>query len=554
MTTYFITTDVTSQYSTLELSDQLLITEDGSIVNQGGFGVYADEMVYDLSISVFGDIYARNSGILLGGTVGGSFETTFQASNTVLIGEDATVATGNDFDTAIHLWGLGNLLTNHGNIYATVQGVTFSGSGSTVVNTGLISSVEDAAVEFGSQTDAGQFSNEITNSGMITGERGIVASSNYGSYIDNSGQIVGQDGYAIYLIASASSTEEVVIDNSGQIRGTSGAIYNAGDATTVSNSGELHGTVYLSVLDDTVRNTGSIFGTVILNSGDDTFIQNTGIQEGDVYGGAGNDTIIVRGGGVDGVIYGGSDDDTFVARVAGVEVDGGSGYDEIYASADVTALDGVEYIRLMGASDAAATGDTGDNTIIGSLGRNVIEGLEGEDLILGNGGNDEIYAGADDDRVRGGEGSDVINGGAGNDVLLSDGGDDALFGDAGNDIMRGGSGDDYLTGGEGADVMDGGTGADVFVFDDMSEVGINTTTADRIKGFTAGEDRIDVSAIEFSFRGTSAFTSSGDAEIRYFVNASGHAVINLDDNGDGSTDGYILALNTSALTADDFLL
>ncbi len=65
------------------------------------------------------------------------------------------------------------------------------------------------------------------------------------------------------------------------------------------------------------------------------------------------------------------------------------------------------------------------------------------------------------------------------DVLSGEGGRDILTGDAGNDRILGGAGDDALSGEQ---------GSDVFVF--ATGDGIDT-----VVDFTAGTDRIDLSAV-----------------------------------------------------------
>ena len=132
----------------------------------------------------------------------------------------------------------------------------------------------------------------------------------------------------------------------------------------------------------------------------------------------------------------------------------------------------------------------------------------------------------DADTLEGGAGRDSLTGGAGNDSLTGGAGDDTLVGDAGNDTLVGGLGTDRLT---------GGTGSDTFVFtaDDIA--------GDRITDFTDG-DRIDLSALNAAFIGTSIFSGTGAAQIR--VSAVGepgyrNTLLQIDLNGDGQTDRSI---------------
>lgn len=83
--------------------------------------------------------------------------------------------------------------------------------------------------------------------------------------------------------------------------------------------------------------------------------------------------------------------------------------------------------------------------------------------------------------------------GAGNDALRGNEAANGLWGGDGLDTLDGGSGDDTLDGGAGADALSGGDGADVFAFERFDDSGPDQE--DRIAGFMAGEDRIDLSAL-----------------------------------------------------------
>ena len=80
-----------------------------------------------------------------------------------------------------------------------------------------------------------------------------------------------------------------------------------------------------------------------------------------------------------------------------------------------------------------------------------------------------VPGGTRGDRLRGGHHDDILDGGGGND---------RLFGRGGNDILMDGAGKDLLWGGAGADVF-------VFSYDAQH---------DRVKDYTPGVDRLDLSA------------------------------------------------------------
>ncbi|SOC05743.1 M10 family metallopeptidase C-terminal domain-containing protein [Rhodobacter maris] len=86
------------------------------------------------------------------------------------------------------------------------------------------------------------------------------------------------------------------------------------------------------------------------------------------------------------------------------------------------------------------------------------------------------------DRLFGSEVADTINGGNG---------DDQIFGGGGGDRLLGGSGNDTLIGGAGTNTLYGHDGYDVFC---MSLLAGSSVSTDTVADFTAGYDRIDLSA------------------------------------------------------------
>lgn len=91
------------------------------------------------------------------------------------------------------------------------------------------------------------------------------------------------------------------------------------------------------------------------------------------------------------------------------------------------------------------------------------------------------------DQFYGGVGTDSFNGGRGNDWL--DGGD-------GDDWLNAGFGDDVLVGGAGKDRLNDLAGNDCFVFNALTDTGLDSTTWDVISGFGRGSDKIDLSALD----------------------------------------------------------
>jgi Ca2+-binding RTX toxin-like protein len=221
--------------------------------------------------------------------------------------------------------------------------------------------------------------------------------------------------------------------------------------------------------------------------------------------------------------------------------------------------------------------------------------LRNPDAIFGSAQADGLVAYAGNDTIDGGAGADVMLGGSGNDVYVVDnaldkvvetttrtsgvdaGGTDlvkssvdhtlamyvekllltgtgaidgagnglanlvqgngagnVLLGAGGNDTLSGGGGGDTLAGGAGKDQLIGGAGADVFEYNAVADSGVGVSSADIIKDFAVGVDRINLSAIDanpllagnqaFTFIGTAMFGADATGQLRYTVNADAHTV------------------------------
>ena len=399
-------------------------------------------------------------------------------------------------------------------------------------------------------------SNSVSGSTFYIGSTGQIFAGSYGivlqdganaSPVINYGEIYGSTsainissasggGGAFNIVnygaisSSDSSTIDIGLGNTGSILNT-GTMTNLGSQTvvlalsggaldlrnsgTMSTGGEI--AIFSSAAAD-IYNSGDIFGGVFLSVQAD-IIRNTGLIDGDIYFASSNDVYRGFGGTVTGIIRGESGDDTFFVDQVDVVIDGGLGYDTVYARADFTSGGGIEKIVLQGSDNLDATGDYGANVIRGNKGDNDLNGGSGIDTLFGGVGNDVLNGGADDD------------------------------------ILRGGAGNDILVGGTGLDVMFGGTGPDVFVFETVADSGTGALR-DRIRDFEIGIDLIDLSGLsdeEFSFEGTTGFSATGPS-LYYSVNAAGRAIVRLDVDGDGAQDMQILLNDVTLLTADDFIL
>ncbi|MES2196596.1 MAG: M10 family metallopeptidase C-terminal domain-containing protein [Pseudomonadota bacterium] len=153
-------------------------------------------------------------------------------------------------------------------------------------------------------------------------------------------------------------------------------------------------------------------------------------------------------------------------------------------------------------------------------------------------------------------------GGSGNDTLIANDLGCSLTGGAGNDTLTGGAGIDRLLGGIGVDTMNGGGGADTFVFA-FGDSSAASGQHDRINGFIAGVDRIDLSGIDaiaatgasdlFRFVGTSAFSGAA-GELNYSYNSSlGVTVVQGDTNGDRVADFAVDLAGNLVLSSANFI-
>ncbi len=104
-----------------------------------------------------------------------------------------------------------------------------------------------------------------------------------------------------------------------------------------------------------------------------------------------------------------------------------------------------------GVGGKAFAGTPAPDRLFGDENNDAINGLAGEDQISGQEGNDVLNGGSGKDFLVGGSGNDTAIGESEDDLLYGELGDDVLSGDAGNDTLTGGLGNDRLLGGLGRD-------------------------------------------------------------------------------------------------------
>lgn len=87
----------------------------------------------------------------------------------------------------------------------------------------------------------------------------------------------------------------------------------------------------------------------------------------------------------------------------------------------------------------------------------------------------------------------------------------------GNDIIIGGSGADTLIGGTGRDILKGNEGEDIFLYESIKDSTTINRRLDFIDDFTTGEDKIDLSQLEYftTLNNNASKTASGELRLVY---------------------------------------
>lgn len=455
---------------------------------------------------------------ILGSLVSLSFLHPIELNNassvTVTVGASGSIISNTDW-RPINSSGNNVRVINNGQI--TGGQTELDGPLATFINTGVLSGTSGSEPSAALQMQGANAS--VINSGTMQSTSGRVITFESSATVTNSGEILGA---ANAIHASLLSISEVLtVSNTGLISAEASAILAGAGNDVVENSGTIIGDVVLNSGNDDYRATadGSVLGLVDGGSGDDTL---SGGSAEDAFDG-GNDNDFLRGRGGDDTLSGGADDDT---------LQGGDGDDDLY-------------------------GDAGNDGLRGGEGDDVLEGGADNDVLSGNNGADELYGDEGEDNLKGGNGDDTLDGGDDGDTLAGNDGNDNMFGGLGDDVLKGGNGEDFMVGGDGRDIMTGGADADTFKFEALSDSGTGGDR-DQIRGFTVGEDLIDlrdISADVIAFLDTDPFSATGVAELRLTTTGAGYTQVNVDEDGDGSTDFQIQIRDlVGVLTEDAFSL
>lgn len=209
---------------------------------------------------------------------------------------------------------------------------------------------------------------------------------------------------------------------------------------------------------------------------------------------------------------------------------------------------------------ALADGDLAAANALFYGGADSMQGRLGADSFRGWAGNDTLRGGDGDDFLSGDAGFDSLFGDNGNDVLNGGLGNDKLQGGLGADTLLGGVGDDVLTGGPGRDVLVGGRGADKFVFNALTQSGTTLQTADLIRDFQSGIDKIVLTGIDADSTtpGVQAFSAPTDVMSAtpgsiYLQVGSFGCVANFNTDTDLTPEFVLLIGGAGLLPASDFI-
>ena len=473
---YYVSVADTGQVNTYfdtgtEGTDQILASEDNTVIGLNGFGPASGI-----------EIISANG--FTGVTIAGSDESQTLDFSAAVLNNIAMINALGGHDTV-----LGNAKANHidgGDGHDVIDGAEgrdwlYGGAGNDIIYGGDGKDMLFAGTGFDT-LDGGE------------------NSDTYFVGLSDTGQV------NIYSDTGAEGRDRIVATEDGTVIGLNGFGPDSGieiisgrkfDGVTIAGNDEAQ---TLDFSATTIRHITMIEGL----GGHDTIIGNA--QSNRIDGGDGHD--ILRGEGGNDWLYGGADNDIIY---------GGAGRDKLFAGSGHDILDGGEGGDTYffdtssndGSNDMIDTGTDGkdravateDGTKIGLAtvftadnGIEIISGRKHADVSIFGTAVDNEWDFTDVrlkniDHIDGALGNDVIRGSNGRDTILGSEGDDDLFGGRGRDVLDGGADNDILNGGLGRDVLTGGEGLDTFVFESGSG-------RDTITDFTAGEDLIDLTAIE----------------------------------------------------------
>ena len=294
------------------------IAHGATVIGNLGNGVFAQAGTIVTNAGLIRSTDANYSGVaMVGGTLGNQAGSLIVAE-----GNGVTVSAG------------ANTITNAGIIVGRAGGVIGSDDYQTLNNTGIIA-VGTAA---NTVTQYWQINQDystgdgvrFTAGGTVTNTRGannggtIVGGANGlvitggAATIENSGTIQGSSGYGVSLDTAAGQTSTITNHMSGAFVGTTGAVLLAGDGT-INMTNEVGSAMY---------------GSIVSTGNGTRNIDLSGIVYGDydASSATGSNNVTMRSGQIRNVYLGDGDDSFtyFGGTITGI-VDGGAGYDRLFA-------------------------------------------------------------------------------------------------------------------------------------------------------------------------------------------------------------------------------
>lgn len=327
---------------------------------------------------------------------------------------------------------------------------------------------------------------------------------------------------------------------------------------TLSNGNALNNIIFANLANNTIDGSGGVdtASYQFATSGVSVSLNNSGAQ---ATGGSGTDTLLniesLLGSNHADVLFGNSKNNTLNGVAGADQMSGGDGSDIYYVDNigdTVTEINGnstiggidqvvsnlssyvlgtnVENLRILTSATANGSGNALNNVIHAGAGNNTLDGKDGFDTasyqFASAGVSVDLSKNSSQATV--GSGSDTLlnfeglSGSNFNDLLTGNSANNIISGGAGSDTINGGAGNDLLFGGAGTDQLTGGTGSDRFIFNSLSDIGLNAQR-DVIRDFQTGQaaDLIDLSALDANIASTAndAFTFIGSAA--FSVNATG---------------------------------
>src|SRR3984957_11383404 len=307
--------------------ENLVVTSSGSIVNDNGDdGV--DSGGAGNSITIDGLVYSNGFGVDLTGSTnlfvngqvqGDTGVESFGASQvSISVGSQGSIDGVGGVGVALvgNHSATKNTLSNAGDISAGYSLATDTralevnyGGGDLIVNSGEISG--DSAVSFFECVATENVENSRTIEGGSGSNAAAINSlgSTVGVDIVNSGLLTDgatnaiDSGIAVLLFDGADGSTST-IDNAGTISGSGYVIQSTSDILDISNSGMIHGGLYLKASKDAITNTktGAIDGAITIPAGGDT-ITNAGAIDGAItFTGTGATNTLTNTGSITGAV------------------------------------------------------------------------------------------------------------------------------------------------------------------------------------------------------------------------------------------------------------